>query len=475
MLIEFLHPRSIQIPSDRQRSKLDTGDLKSSIKRFGILNPIIIRREIQTEDEWIDSESIWLVAGGRRHACALELGLDTVPCRDFSSLSAFELRCIELEENIKRKDLPWRDAVKAIGDIHKDQVGASTSWSQKDTAEALSFDESTISRILTVYAKLTDPRLANCTSYVEAYNVLIRQAERRTAGIINEIVMEEGVEFYYDTAQILQGPSQSPNPPPQPLPDIDAEIPKTQITTPMPDGVVEVAVRPAYNPVHISLPILNQDFLAWDFQTPSKFNLLHVDFPYGVNAADAMSEGYENTKEIYWALTHHLVENQDKFVSYSAHCIFWLNMRYFVATSKLFSLHGWKVLPRPLIWHKSDMRGSTTTDGKQPRHTYEAALFMFRGERPLVKQIGDSYAAPTPDKPIHPTQKPVPVLNYFLSGLVDSTTDMFDPTAGSGSSLVAAEELGARSVAGLELSPEFCTAANDEIRKRRNIRLLRGA
>src|SRR5215469_12412654 len=108
MQITYYELLEIIVPDDRQRSKLEIEDLLPSIKRRGFLTPIIVE---PLGDIFVDSlgnhlPSATLIAGGRRLACALELSIN-IPARDVSDLSDFELKCIELEENIKRKDLLW--------------------------------------------------------------------------------------------------------------------------------------------------------------------------------------------------------------------------------------------------------------------------------------------------------------------------------------------------------------------------------
>ena len=49
--------------------------------------------------------------------------------------------------------------------------------------------------------------------------------------------------------------------------------------------------------------------------------------------------------------------------------------------------------------------------------------------------------------------------------VVDETTDFLDPTCGSGSSLRAAESLGARTVLGLEINPDYANAAEAETQR----------
>src|SRR5262245_40611742 len=78
----------------RQRADLDDIDiLTDSICRLGLIHPIVITRHNV------------LVAGERRLAACARLGWTHISCQYVDELSEAELLTIELEENIKRKDL----------------------------------------------------------------------------------------------------------------------------------------------------------------------------------------------------------------------------------------------------------------------------------------------------------------------------------------------------------------------------------
>jgi ParB/RepB/Spo0J family partition protein len=79
---------------DRLREDLgDIDELAESIKSFGLLHPIVV-----------DSQKR-LVAGARRLAACKKLGMRHIEVKLYGQLSDVERREIELEENLKRKDL----------------------------------------------------------------------------------------------------------------------------------------------------------------------------------------------------------------------------------------------------------------------------------------------------------------------------------------------------------------------------------
>jgi DNA modification methylase len=66
--------------------------------------------------------------------------------------------------------------------------------------------------------------------------------------------------------------------------------------------------------------------------------------------------------------------------------------------------------------------------------------------------------------------KPEPMLRHFFEMFVDESTIFLDPTCGSGSSLRAAEGLGASHVLGLERNSEFHESASRALRSARLMR-----
>lgn len=110
----------------------------------------------------------------------------------------------------------------------------------------------------------------------------------------------------------------------------------------------------------------------------------------------------------------------------------------------------------PLIWHCSDNSGLMPDPKREPRRTYEWALKITLGDRPLATAKAASFAYPrNADSKLHRSQKHRAVLEHFMGMFVDTSTKMLDPTVGSGTSVLTAHMLKAQSVLGLELDPEM--------------------
>jgi len=93
---------SIVIGERRREDDGDIAGLAASLKRFGLFHPVVV-----------DDQGN-LVAGGRRLEAARQLGWETIPVRHLGELTEAERREIELEENLRRKDLTPYERDKAL-------------------------------------------------------------------------------------------------------------------------------------------------------------------------------------------------------------------------------------------------------------------------------------------------------------------------------------------------------------------------
>jgi N6-adenosine-specific RNA methylase IME4 len=209
--------------------------------------------------------------------------------------------------------------------------------------------------------------------------------------------------------------------------------------------------------------ILTADFLQWaPAYDGSRFNLIHCDFPYGIQA-DKMQQGgsthvhgsYDDSEDVYWRLVACLADNLDRLASESCHLMFWFSMKFYRETLDAIRNMGFECDGFPLVWVKSDNVGLLPDPERGPRRVYEVALLAARGDRKIVAAVSNAYAAPT-DRTIHMSAKPEPVLKHFFRMLVDEHSRLLDPTCGSATALRAAESLGAQSVLGLEINAERC-------------------
>jgi site-specific DNA-methyltransferase (adenine-specific) len=97
--------------------------------------------------------------------------------------------------------------------------------------------------------------------------------------------------------------------------------------------------------------------------------------------------------------------------------------------------------------------------------SYEPILYAKKGRRPIPHRRSSiiSKIDRTPSSAhIHPTQKPVELIEVLLQMSTNSGDLVVDPFSGSGSTIVAAERLG-RNAIGIELKEEFVNRAKQRL------------
>ncbi len=429
---ERIDPKTIIVKRDaRHRREVEVEDLLLSIPQKGIINPIVITPELV------------LIAGERRLTAALRLAMPTVPIRYSTTLDPIELELLELEENVKRKDLSWQETISAVRRLHDLHLATNPKWTQLDTAKAVGLDAGNVSRYLDVSRNMDKAIISGASGVKSAINILSRAQERKIADAIGSLT-DLGTKLF--------------DKPPEP-----GDVPTPTILTPVPES------------------ILHGSFLEWAPKYSGQpFNFIHCDFPFGVNVFAGKQSNtkrepgeYSDKPDVYWELIDCFCENLNRFMSASAHVMFWFSFDYYTATLERFRKKAPSLAFQnfPLFWTKSDNIGILPDPKRGPRRIMEAAFIASREDRFVVRSVSNAYSAPT-DKAWHPSTKPEPMLRYFFQMFVDENTRLLDPTCGSGSALRAAESLGAAHVFGIEQDKEHFDGAQIALKKFRAFRRL---
>ena len=97
---------------------------------------------------------------------------------------------------------------------------------------------------------------------------------------------------------------------------------------------------------------------------------------------------------------------------------------------------------------------------------HEIILYLKKGRRPIPKRRSAVlHIDRVPAKQnIHPTEKPVDLLKILIEMSTDPGDLIVDPFAGSGSTVLAAQQLGRRCV-GIELDPRWVPRARERLRQ----------
>jgi ParB/RepB/Spo0J family partition protein len=418
---------SIHIAEDRQRRELvGIEELAQSIKTMGLIHPIVLTPDGS------------LVAGERRLRAHQHLGLTHILVQFTTDLPREELEAIELEENLKRKALGWKEEVEAVRRIHFLKQSSNLDWTANDTAELLSVSTGTVSKYLLVaeFIEKEEPLVLAADNFSVAYNICQRKTQRA--------IVEDDNKVDSVFSELFAKP-----------------VSMSNVGTKNPTQ--EVMKLPVAQP---EVPYLNTDYIEWTKQpwTGPKFNFIHCDFPYGINydkhdsGTAGLLGGYEDTPELYQACIAGLARMMEDRVAESAHLMFWLSARMEIISTTWNQLNemGWKMNPVPLIWHRSDNAGVLPDPQRGPRQIYETCIFGARGDRKIVQAVSNLCPHPK-TREVHPSEKPRPMLQHFFRMFVDESTVFLDPTMGSGNSVLAVEDAMSKPkfVLGLERDKEI--------------------
>jgi len=310
--------------------------------------------------------------------------------------------------------------------------------------------------LLAEHSRDAESAIFNATNADTAYNELCRRVNR---------VIDAGVE------EILRPNDATTDPGAFDEPELDSPFPPVDPDT----GEAVLPANVLLFPPRARPTIIAEDFLHWaeSYDGP-RFNLIHVDFPYGVNVGSGGQVSpnnveldavlYDDDESIYWELLAGFIQHRERFIASSAHILFWFSMKHYSRTIHEFrKCPDLAVNPIPLVWHKSDNAGILPDASRGPRQIYETALLISRGDRKIVKAKSNCFSFPR-GEPFHISEKPIPVCRYFLDMLIDSTTTFFDPTCGGASALIAAKEAGVGTILGLELDPTMAEKASARFR-----------
>lgn len=98
----------------------------------------------------------------------------------------------------------------------------------------------------------------------------------------------------------------------------------------------------------------------------------------------------------------------------------------------------------------------------------EYALILYRDKLPKFRNKGNMvfnslpYPRDTVTPKVHPTQKPIPLLERLIEIFTDEGDVVIDPVAGSGTTLLAAKNLN-RNTYGFEIKKNYFKLANEQI------------
>ena len=138
-------------------------------------------------------------------------------------------------------------------------------------------------------------------------------------------------------------------------------------------------------------------------------------------------------------------------------------MHYYIELGQRYGLKRYI----PLVFRK-DFSAQVLKANMKVVGNCEYGLILYRDKLPKFNNHGKmvfnciDWEKDSSAPKLHPTQKPVKLLEQLISIFTDEGDVVIDPCAGSGSTLIAAYNLGRRGY-GFEIKKEFFNAANEWI------------
>lgn len=206
--------------------------------------------------------------------------------------------------------------------------------------------------------------------------------------------------------------------------------------------------------------------------TLGKFDLCLTDPPYSIS----VTSDHENKKgkgkrrlnffkgDLDWKAMTEFVHDRVCDIAGMAPSIYiWCSHRQFGGIVSVLESKGYKT--RPIVWRKKCPVPAPPGVGYDS--AVELCVYAFINGRKWVPKTGtkcpnvidaDSYRNGMPGKVDHPTQKPLETAKIPILYSTETCDAIIDPFMGSGTTLVAAKELGRKAV-GIEIEEKYCEIA----------------
>ncbi len=398
-------------------------ELAESLKKEGIIQPLAV---YDNKDG-----TYTLLAGGRRIRACDTAKIDKIPVRIYDKeLSMAEQRSIELAENMYRKELSWQEQArlcKEIDTLQKSVYGEKVStspdaegWSKRDTAILVGRSPATVvQNIRLAEAMEAIPELAECKDRKDAL--------KKVENMFKDFAIQE----------------------------IANKIQSEKARTP-----VDIQKRELINCYMI------RDFFDGIKDIPDKsIDIVEIDPPYGISLNDIKRVDEANIVHSYNEVPDNqyipFIDNMLKEVYRVMKEESWLVMWFgpdpwFEVIYNLIKKNSLTCRRIPAIWYKGQS-GQTNNPDIYLGSSYEMFFYARKG-RPSIQKMGRSnvfeYPPVKANDKIHPTERPIEMIQDVLSTFSQIGGRVLVPFLGSGNTLLAANNLNMQAV-GFELSEEY--------------------
>lgn len=371
---KLIEVEKLKIPEVVDRETVD--ELKASMIQNGLLHPIVVRADMTVH------------AGKRRAQAAVELKWGQIQCAVLpEGVTEDQLKEIEIQENLVRRNLPWYDSVilkKELFDMRQRQLGKGkqgrrkVGFSLRDLAEELQEGLGTLSQDLRLAeAVLANPGLKKLEDKSTAQRLVFNMARR-----------------------------------------IEAET--------------EAALPSSVDPEIVTNVVLCGDSTAVLKNFPDRtFDVCFTDPPW-LQYRDSTLIKDEWTLPVFEEVYRVLKTDSFLYVICS--------IPDFSIYSEEFEKIGFSCQKQPLFWHKLNHLTHGLRNWEYSRD-FEPILLAVKGNPVLTQSTPPSSIYTSRivhnTKQIHPNEKPIDVAQHFLEHCSYEGSLVLDPFGGSGATAEA--------------------------------------
>lgn len=426
------------------RMRVDLGDvqqLADSIALLGVIQPIVLERGTNK-----------LIAGGRRLTAMQKLGWTEIEEGKqfvFRDNLTEEVRLeMELEENVRRKDMTWQERALAIEAIHRQRSRtaalSSSKWLLDHTGNLLGISQGNVSYALLVskYLREKDPVITQCESMTDALKQIMKWKEEEAARLVAQkiaatrkaqpLVQEQYMELLADPTEPVTDTKQLE------LPLTKPEIPSTEIIS-------------SKLQINLSHMLFNMDALKLmsDVLKPESVDHIVTDPPYAIDMD--MLEQQNTGMDVSTVRAEHDVENNIRllraFVPLAYRVlrdkgffIMWYDMDHHEKLASLATEAGFSVQRWPFVWVKTHPCLNQTAQYNFTKAT-EVAMICRKGNATLQNPQSTNWInLANTEQSVwkHPFAKPSNLWGHLLEAIAYKGQTILDPFAGVGSCPVTA-------------------------------------
>ena len=420
--------------NDAGRQRAEYGnmeELKLSIKQKGLIHPIAV---MKYKEEFDGKFDYFLLAGGRRLRAVKMLELEKVPARIYPhDLNGFEIRSIELEENIRRKEMSDAERLKAVKQIHDLWVSM---YGEKDSTA-----KDAVGHSLRDTAKRLGVSVGTASEHIEMGDWLERVPELAKLGSKSEIkkAIKKAKKTVYQAKKIEAFNAE--------VEDKDTKELKTMYEksyiigsffekiTSVPKDTIDLVDLDIDYPVDIDEESPQHQEITLDKKFGEYKSIPKTEFEAMMK--ESLKESYRVLKEGGW-------------------CIIWFGWEYFTSIQKWAQDVGFRTSWYTGKWYKGAGYGHTRNPYTYLNHTIEPFFYFRKGVATINIPHNDVFEFPptSSDSKDHPYEKPISLMHSILDTFIDPGSRVLVPFAGSGNTLIAAFNLKCHAI-GFDLSGSY--------------------